>query len=37
MANNANGDAVVRVDGADSRIVLEGADASLIGQDDFIF
>ena len=31
------GYAVVRVGGAESRIVLEGVDASLIGQDDFIF
>ena len=37
VSNNGKGHAVVRVEGADSRIVLEGVDASLIGQDDFIF
>ena len=37
VSNNGKGDAVVRVEGADSRIVLEGVDASLIDQSDFIF
>ena len=37
VSNNGKGHAVVRVEGAESRIVLEGVDASLIGQDDFIF
>ena len=37
VSNNGKGDAVVRVDGANGKIVLEGVDASLIGQDDFIF
>ena len=37
VSNNGNGHAVVRVDGANSKIVLEGVDASLIDQNDFIF
>ena len=37
ISNNNNGHAVVRVNGSDSQIVLRGVDASLIGQDDFIF
>ena len=37
VSNNGRGDAVVRVEGADGRIVLEGVDASLIDQNDFIF
>ena len=37
VSNNGKGDAVVRVDGANSKIVLEGVDASLIDQNDFIF
>ena len=37
VSNNGKGHAVVRVEGSDSKIVLEGVDASLIGQDDFIF
>ena len=37
ISNNGKGHAVVRVDGANGKIVLEGVDASLIGQDDFIF
>ena len=37
VSNNGKGDAVVRVEGADSRVVLEGVDASLIDQSDFIF
>ena len=37
VSNNGKGHAVVRVEGAESRSVLEGVDASLIGQDDFIF
>ena len=37
VSNNGKGDAVVRIEGSDSKIVLEGIDASLIGQDDFIF
>ena len=37
VSNNGKGDAVVRVDGANGKIVLEGVDASLIDQNDFIF
>ena len=40
VSNNGRGDAVVRVDGANGangKIVLEGVDASLIDQSDFIF
>ena len=37
VSNNGKGDAVVRVDGANGKIVLEGVDASLIDQSDFIF
>ena len=37
VSNNGRGDAVVRVEGTDSRIVLEGVDALLIDQNDFIF
>ena len=37
VSNSGKGDAVVRVDGANGKIVLEGVDASLIDQNDFIF
>ena len=37
VSNNRQGHAVVRVESADSSIVLEGVDASLIDQNDFIF
>ncbi len=37
VSNKGKSHAVVRVEGSDSKIVLEGVDASLIGQDDFIF
>ena len=37
VSNNGKGHAVVRVESTDSSIVLEGADASLIDQNDFIF
>ena len=37
VSNNGKGHAVVRVESADSSIVLEGVDASLIDQNDFIF
>ncbi len=37
VSSNRQGDAVVRVSGADGKIVLEGIDAALVGQDDFIF
>ena len=37
VSNNGKGHAVVRVESTDSSIVLEGVDASLIDQNDFIF
>lgn len=37
VSSNRQGHAVVRVNGMDGKIVLEGIDATLIGQDDFIF
>ena len=37
VSNNRQGHAVVRVESTDSSIVLEGVDASLIDQNDFIF
>lgn len=37
VSNDAKGHAVVRVAGSDSRIVLEGVDAALVDQGDFVF
>ena len=37
VGSNADGDAVVQVTGTNDAVVLEGVDASLIDQDDFIF
>ena len=37
VSSNRGGDAVVRVTSAHDKIVLEGIDAALIGQDDFLF
>ena len=37
VRNNADGDAVIQVTGTNDAVVLEGVDAALVGQDDFLF